>query len=122
MTTTSMNKGIAKLASIFVLGAFAIACSHAHPRGSVVLKHSKEEVDVCIGSNEIQVGDKVAFFETTCVGSIAGNHGNGHIGGKKCSKKKVGEGEVIKLVDEHFSTVKLAEDFKVTEGTVVERQ
>lgn len=108
---------LVKLSLVVASIVSTVGCSHMHNRGSVVLKHSNSEVDICIGNKEIKIGDKLNFYQTDCVMT-----GTGRSSKRSCSKTKIGEGEVISTQDEHFSTVKLGSEFNVTAGTVVEKQ
>lgn len=107
--------------SCLALSVFAVSlasgCAHSsHVRGSVALKHSAQEADVCIGSNEIKEGDKVALFRNKCTGSNAKGIQ------RTCEKVKLGEGTVSHVIDEHYSTIKIEPGVSFEEGTVVEKQ
>lgn len=102
--------------SVFAL-SLASGCAHSsHIRGSVALKHSAQEADVCIGSNEIKEGDKVVLFRNKCTGSAAKGIQ------RTCEKVKLGEGTVSHVIDEHYSTIKIEPGVSFDEGTVVEKQ
>lgn len=108
---------LVKFCLSLVMMSLIIGCTHMHSRGTVVLSHSNNEVDICIGNTEVKVGDKLNFYQTSCVST-----GTGRNYKRNCTKLKIGEGEVISTLDEHFSTARLSSEFKVTESTIVEKQ
>ena len=99
---------------ILAFGAFILAsCAH-HPAKtcSAVISHSQTEYDVCTGAGA-QAGDRVTFFKEKCRTPYRGSP-------KKCSKEKVGEASILRVLDEDLSTVKLDSAFEVTESMTVE--
>lgn len=101
---------------LLVFVAFA-GCAHSgHPRGSVALKHSDSEADVCLGSSEVKSGDRLGLYEHNCV-----SQGSGRQKRTSCTKTKVGEGEVIQVLNDHYSTMKVAPQVEFEEGTLVEK-
>lgn len=97
----------------YVLAAFAAialtsACAHSAMRGSVAMKTAPGEAHVCLGKGEVAVGDKVVIFKNHCQG-------------KTCVKTKVGEGQVIEILNDHYSVVK-ADGVAIEEGYIVEPQ
>jgi hypothetical protein len=86
----------------------------------VALKHSSEEADVCLGKNEVKAGDKVNLFKNECK----------YLGGTKkyggetpsCMKVKIGEGEVTRVLDDHYSTIRVSSSVSFNEGTIVEKR
>lgn len=80
---------------------------------SAVVAHSPTEYDVCVNSGAVQAGSRVAFFKERCTTASRGSP-------RKCSKEKVGEGSILKILDDHLSTVKLDEPFDVTESMTIE--
>lgn len=114
-----MKSSIQRSSIVLSILALAVAsgCAHSsHVRGSVALKHSAQEADVCIGSNEIKEGDKVALFKNKCTGANAKGIQ------RTCEKIKLGEGTVLRVIDEHYSTITIAPGVSFDEGTVVEKQ
>lgn len=107
---------------IFELGLIsglllAIGCAHGnHPRGSVALKHSDSEADVCLGKNEVKAGDRVALYDHQCV-----SQGHGRQKRTSCAKLKIGEGEITQVLNDHYSTMKVSPDIQLKEGTMVEK-
>ncbi len=97
----------------------ASGCAHsAHSRGSVVVKHSDEEGDVCLGSGEVATGDKVSLFKSECK---RGTHIRRTGNGMRCTKVKVGDGEISQVLDEHYSSVRVNSGVPFDVGTIVEK-
>jgi hypothetical protein len=99
----------------FGLLALLVGCAHSTMRGTVAMKVTDEELHVCMGEKEVKAGDHVAFFFNQC-----------RPGGKEtrndiCTKIKLGEGEVVRTLNEHYSVVRPNPGVKVQEGTVVEK-
>ena len=85
-------------------------------RGTVAMKVDPDEAHVCLGKDEVKVGDRVALFTQQCEPSLKEKGGGG-----KCKKIKVGEGRVTELLNEHYSVIKTEPGVQFQEGTVVEK-
>lgn len=115
--------------SIKALGFFSIvtiisSCStHSIMRGSVAMKTGPNEAHVCLGNNEVKVGDKVRAYKNSCKSSL-GVAGKSESAGPKfaCTKELAGAGVVTSLINEHYSVVKFDESVKFDEGTIVEKE
>lgn len=107
-----------KMKSISAFGMLLIlsGCAHGTMRGSVAMKVNDQEGHVCLGENEVKAGDKVAFFVNECR-----SRGGRENATDVCRKVKVGEGEVEKILNEHYSTVRAAKGVPLKEGMVVEK-
>jgi hypothetical protein len=107
--------------SVVVLGSilFAGCAHHSTMRGTVAMKVSGDEAHVCMGDNEVKAGDKVALFKNVCKGTSSGREASGN---RTCEKKKIGDGEVTRTLNEHYSVVKVSPGVVFDEGTVVEKQ
>jgi hypothetical protein len=91
--------------------------STGHLRGSVALKTSETEGEVCLGTSEVEVGDKVTLYRSECVKrpiDVRHDHPS------RCTKTKIGEAEITQVLDEHYSTTKVPAGVKFAEGTIVE--
>ncbi len=109
------------LVALFAISSGLTGCAHsAHTRGSVALKHSAQEADVCLGKNEVKPGDKVALFNNECKERTRVGRGGGRT--QTCTKVKIGEGEVAQVLDEHYSTIRVGSGIPFEEGTIVEKQ
>ena len=105
------------LAVITILMVSIIGCAHAPSSQfscSIAAQHSPTEFDICLGSRDVKVGDRVAFFKKKCTPPSRGHS-------KKCRNEQIGEGLITNTLDEHLSTVKLDTDFIVSESTIVEK-
>ena len=108
---------------LFLLGAGVTilfgGCAHTAMRGSVAMKATDDELHICMGETEVRTGDRVAFFINQCRES-----GNSRaVGRDVCTKIKIGEGAVVRSLNEHYSVVKPDPGIgaKIGEGTVVEK-
>ena len=109
MNTFSILIGVATLALL-------TSCATAPQKTcSAVVLHSPTEYDICIGSSEAAAGDRVAFYKQKCTSASRGSP-------KRCHDEKVGEGVVLKNLDEHLSTVKLDSEFEITEQMKIKKK
>ncbi|MBI2606291.1 MAG: hypothetical protein HYW49_09455 [Deltaproteobacteria bacterium] len=107
---------IALVATVFVIG-----CAHSTMRGTVAMKVSDEEAHVCMGDNEVKAGDEVALYKNVCTSPKAGvRSGSGGTG--DCKKVSLGQGRVLRALNEHYSVIKVDPGVAFDEGTVVEKQ
>ena len=96
------------------------SCAHRFRRGTVAMKTGDETAHICLGHNDVAVGDKINFLKNDCEGSgIGGGHDSGAV--KECEMKEIGTGTVSRLLNSHYSVVKTDGSFKLTEGTLVQR-
>lgn len=101
--------------------AFLSGCAHSsHTRGSVALKHSATEADVCLGEKEVKIGDRLVLYRNECTSRdlVTGPKGNM---GSRCTKVKVGDGEITNVLNEHYSTMKVSPGTQFDESTIVEK-
>lgn len=91
-------------------------CAHSMMRGSVVMKASDNEAHVCMGEQDVKAGDKIALFKNVCSKTAAGNKSNG-----ACEKVKLGEGEITKTINDHYSILKVNTGVQFEEGNTVEK-
>jgi hypothetical protein len=90
-----------------------MGCAHSLMRGSVVMKVDEDEAHVCLGENEVKSGDKLSLYKSQC----------GGVGkARRCSKVKVGEGEIVELVNEHYSLARFSNGVEFAEGYIVEKR
>lgn len=122
------------LISLFILSG----CAHSFMRGTVAMKIDAETAHVCLGNNDVAVGDKVNFLKNECTKEVVFGDANVSGGGRtgdrqgesssnnrvetQCELKKVGEGTVTRLLNNHYSEVKTDSKFRFTETTVVQKQ
>jgi hypothetical protein len=86
-------------------------------RGSVAMKASDDEAHVCLGNDEVKLGDKVNFFKNVCTA-----RGKAADSAAACEKKFLGQGEITELLNQHYSVVKVAKGVSFEEGNIVEKQ
>ncbi|MBK24586.1 MAG: hypothetical protein CME70_11380 [Halobacteriovorax sp.] len=101
----------------FILASCA-STNHKYMRGSVAMKLDKKTAHVCLGDNEVKNGDKILFYYNDC------EQIDPEVGGLKglCTLKELGTGEVTKVHNSHYSTVKTDGSFSFKEGTLVQRE
>ena len=107
---------------VLVLSAVALTgCAHGMMRGGVAMKTSENEAHVCLGDNEVKVGDAVTAYMNNCPvrgGARARDGGGSGI----CEKQRLGKGTVTALLNRHYSVVQFEPGVKFDEGTFVEKQ
>ena len=108
------------------------SCAHTFMRGTVAKKINSKKAVICLGSNEVKVGDIVIFQESVCSSSpthYITMHENTELGGvsnqtgygvEKCELTSLGFGLVVELINDHYSMVETKGDFVFEESTQVE--
>ena len=111
---------------------FLSSCAHTFMRGTVAKKISSEKAIVCLGENEIKVGDIIKFERSECrwaqsnnitmheSSTLGGTPDYTGYGGSQCELIYLGRGEIIKLINDHYSVVKINGVFQFNESTQVE--
>lgn len=108
-----------KTATFLLLLTSLAGCAHSSMRGSVAMKASDREAHVCLGDNEVKTGDKVALFRNVCPSKSGILSAEG--GTVSCRKERIGAGEVIRTLNEHYSVVRVDSGVTFDEGTLVEK-
>ncbi|MEK7690291.1 MAG: hypothetical protein AAB425_04650 [Bdellovibrionota bacterium] len=108
---------ILKINAIVALLALS-GCAHGMMRGTVAMKMNDQEAHVCLGDNEVKAGDKVSFFKNDC--PVKGKASTD--AGRECRMLNLGEGEVIRTLNEHYSLVRADAGVKFEEGTLVQKK
>lgn len=109
---------------MLLAATMATGCAHSTMRGSVAMKASDDEAHVCMGEKEVKEGDTVALFKNVCT-SPKGGGGRGDRGGDGfggCKKVRLGEGNVERVLNEHYSVVKVNPGVQFEEGNIVEKK
>lgn len=105
---------------VIAMSSSLIGCAHsAHTRGSVALKHSAQEADICLGKDEVKPGDRVSLFKNVC--KPRSRKGSEDIEYSSCTKTKLGEGRVMQVLDGHYSTINVDSGVSFEEGAIVEK-
>lgn len=110
-----------KFASIILIALLLNACAHSGMRGGVAMKTTENEAHVCLGDREAKVGDRVTAFTNICP-PRGGRPSDGGARDVTCEKRKIGEGTVTALLNEHYSVVKFDDGVQFDEGTFVEKR
>lgn len=101
--------------SSLLLAMLSSCASHTFMRGTVAMKTDKETAHVCLGDNDVKVGDQLQFYTNKC--RVYGGAGEGD---SDCELKEIGTGNVTKLLNSHYSEVKTNGTFEFKEGTLVQ--
>ena len=109
----------------YILTPFLLtSCAHTFMRGKAI---------ICLGSDEIKIGDTVKFQESSCswtpthditmhelsIGGYSEQTGYGHA---KCELLNLGRGTVVEIINDHFSVVETKGGFQFKESTQIEIQ
>jgi hypothetical protein len=99
------------------------ACADTH-RGSVAMKVDDREAHICMVNDEVRVGDRVALFRDECGGhSVLSRHRRrpSRFSDSVCRRIKLGEGRVVRPLDERCSVVEVDPGVEIEEGAIVEK-
>lgn len=99
-----------------ILSLFGCA-SHEMMRGNVAMKLNKKSAHICLGDNEVKVGDKINFYNSQC--ADYDNTKSGLAG--LCKFILLGSGTVEKTLNTHYSLVSTDGTFEFKEGSMVEK-
>jgi hypothetical protein len=83
------------------------------------MKVNDQEAHVCLGENDVKAGDKVTLYKNQCVGKGSGRY---DVGAGGCTKVRLGEGTILRTLNEHYSIMKVDPQVAFEEGTIVEKQ
>ena len=95
---------------LLTLGLLA-GCGHTMMRGTVVMKTSGTEAHVCLGADEVRVGDRVHLMRKDC--SKASKP-------VQCGQVAVTDGEVERILNDHYSVVRFPAGTAFAEGDRIE--
>ncbi len=101
---------------ICIGGFFITGCGHSLMRGSVVMKVSDTQAQVCLGNNEVKVGDHLQLYKNIC-----SSDGGRALEAQSCKKIEGGRGEVTRLLNEHYSVVSFPKGTVFAEGDIIEK-
>ena len=105
---------------ILLLGTtFLTSCAHKMMRGTVAMKTNNKTAHVCLGENDVKIGDTLEFYTNRCT-ATGGAREDGDI--RECELKILGTGTVTKLLNNHYSEVRASGSFKFKEGTLVQKK
>ncbi|MFO0890933.1 MAG: hypothetical protein U0790_17540 [Isosphaeraceae bacterium] len=115
-----------KRRTVFAIAALVAAagCTPAAHRGSVAMKINEQEAHVCMGTGEVKAGDRVALFKNECSRpplQAKSNPGVGRPVEAGCRQVKLGEGRVVRTLNEHYSVVEVDPGVTFEEGATVEK-
>ena len=101
----------------FSLGVIMLlsGCAHNFMRGTVAMKTDNRTGHICLGKNDVKIGEKIRFYRNDCRG------GGGEFGDAGCGMTILGTGTITRVLNDHYSEVKTDKPFKFGEGTLVEK-
>ena len=101
---------------LLIIAFVSVSCATRHEsmKGSVALKIDETKGIACLALDSVKVGDSIAFYKTECIKESAKE------GISNCSMLKIGNGEITKLVNDHYSEFKVTNDVKFEEGSLIE--
>lgn len=110
-----------KLIPVFVMTLpLLVGCVAPHTRGVVAMKLTENEAHVCVGKEEVNVGDKLNVYRNDCTPkSKPIPKGSGTA--TQCEKKLVGQAEVTEVLNSHYSAVHYDGGQPIQEGDMVEK-
>lgn len=95
--------------TLALVSVLAVAgCTPAHSRGVVAMKVSDREVHVCVGKEEVSVGDRVDAYRNVCRRKPY-----------RCTLERIDRGTVTEVLNEHYSVVAFEPGSEVAEGDVI---
>ena len=98
---------------------FLTACASTNDRGTVAMKLKDGTAHVCLGNNDVKVGDSVMFYNNVCTGIITGGREGSY--NRTCDLEEVGKGNVTRLLNKHYSVISTDQSFDITEGMLVQK-
>ena len=114
-----MNKTL--LFALLAAGLLA-GCAPAVHRGSVAMKLSENEAHICLGKGDVKEGDKITLFRNVCSKNTqVGTKGSQIAGGPRCELRRIGEGQIATLLNNHYSVASFGAGIQFEEGDIVEK-
>lgn len=84
------------------------------PNCTIAAVHSATEIDICLGKGDLNDGDALIFYKKVCSTASRGSP-------SKCKNERIGDGVVVKVLDEHLSTVRLESEIDISKIVEVKR-
>lgn len=113
-----MNRFASLLAAAVALVSAGCATGHGTMRGSVVMRVNPTDAHVCMGDDEVRVGDKVTLIHHVC----APTSDKSAAQTERCKRTVLGTGEVVEVLNRHYSVVRFAQGVAFAEGDTIEKQ
>lgn len=101
---------------IFLSAVLISGCAHSTMRGSVAMKVSDGEAHICMGHHEVKAGDHITLYKNLCPTAQ-----KKFDVGASCTKQKIGDGLITRILNEHYSVAKIDSGVPFEEGTIVEK-
>jgi hypothetical protein len=109
---------VALFALLTLVGAGC--ATHSAMRGSVVMRVNNSDAHVCLGEGEVAVGDTVNLIHHDCATK---NNEKPWVGaaGDRCRRQVVGTGQVVEVLNSHYSIVRFKGGVAFVEGDTIEK-
>ena len=109
------------LATVVVVSFSACAASapRVPNRAAVVIKLNESEGHICMGIGEVSPGDRVTLYKNQCTRPTGSKQ---NVATVMCKKMLLGEGEVVRALNEHYSVLRVDPGVEFEEGTMVEKK
>lgn len=109
---------VALLALLTLVGAGC--ATHSTMRGSVVMRVNNSDAHVCLGEGEVAVGDTVNLIHHDCATKGTEKPWVG-AAGDRCRRQVVGTGQVVEVLNSHYSVVRFKGGVAFAEGDTIEK-
>ena len=104
-------------ALILILGTmYSCASRHTMMQGTVAMKIDNSSGIACMEANQMKVGNTLYLYNNDCSGKEASPREGKGI---SCKLVKVGQVEVTRLVNDHYSEFKTLTNTSFSEGSVI---
>lgn len=112
--TVPIERKMMKNTFIIALSFALSGCAHSVMRGTVAMKVDEHRGHVCLGENEVKVGDPLEVSWSDCSYGFSGSD-------RYCVKKKLGSAKVTRVMNSHYSEIETDKDVALEEGFIVEK-
>lgn len=104
---------------ILVLSGVVGSAYAAVVRAPVAMKINDTEAHICVGKEEVKVGDKFTAFKNECKRAQGGKAMTEGFG-ETCKKVKLGDATIKQLLNEHYALLTFEPGVKFDERSFVE--
>ncbi len=111
--------GQLKLVSLVSIAALFGGCASHVGRGVIAMPINDREAHVCVGKNEVEIGEKVSVIKNRC-GPLTPGLRNRAGRQTPCSREKIGTGVITEKLNEHYAVVNFDKPIRTQKGDEVE--
>lgn len=107
--------------TIFAVGLLA-GCAPSTHRGSVAMKIDERSAHVCLGADEVKLGDSLRILRNVCTSNpVPNSKGASRTKGVQCDLKLIGYGKITEVLNNHYSIATIEALGGYQEGDIVEK-